>query len=61
MRCLVTPSTCVQFQPKNHKFQIDNQPAGFRHLRLYPNGIMETEVHRLKVGSFHPDLAAIGY
>lgn len=61
VRCLVTPSTCIQFQPKNHKFQIDSQPAGFRHLRLYPNGIMETEVHRLKVGSFYPDLAAIGY
>jgi Icc protein len=61
VRCLVTPSTCIQFQPKNPKFQIDSQPAGFRHLRLYPNGIMETEIHRLKVGSFHPDLAAIGY
>ena len=61
VRCLVTPSTCVQFQPQNQKFQIDNQPPGFRHLRLYPNGEMETEVHRLKVGSFHPDLAAVGY
>lgn len=61
VRCLVTPSTCVQFQPKNHKFQIDSQSAGFRHLRLYPNGIMETEIHRLKIGSFQPDLAAVGY
>jgi Icc protein len=61
VRCLVTPSTCIQFQPQNPKFQIDSQPPGFRHLRLYPNGTMETEVHRLKVGSFHPDLAAIGY
>lgn len=61
VRCLVTPSTCIQFEPQNHKFQIDNQPPGFRHLRLYPNGTMETEVYRLKVGSFHPDLAAVGY
>ncbi|WP_055076000.1 3',5'-cyclic-AMP phosphodiesterase [Pseudanabaena sp. 'Roaring Creek'] len=61
VRCLVTPSTCIQFEPKNHKFQIDSQPPGFRHLRLYPNGAMETEVYRLKVGSFSPDLAAIGY
>ena len=61
VRCLVTPSTCVQFQPQNHKFQIDNQPPGFRHLRLYADGSMETEVYRLKVGSFDPDLAAIGY
>lgn len=61
VRCLVTPSTCIQFQPQNPKFQIDSQPPGFRHLRLYPNGTMETEVHRLKVGSFQPDLAAVGY
>ena len=61
VRCLVTPSTCIQFQPQNQKFQIDNQPPGFRHLRLYADGSMDTEVHRLQVGSFHPDLAAIGY
>ena len=61
VRCLVTPSTCVQFEPQNQKFQIDSQPPGFRQLRLYADGSIETEVHRLKVGSFHPDLAAIGY
>jgi Icc protein len=61
VRCLVTPSTCVQFQPKNHKFQIDSQSAGFRHLRLYPNGTMDTKIYRLKVGSFQPNLAAVGY
>lgn len=61
VRCLVTPSTCIQFEPHNQKFQIDNQPPGFRHLRLYPDGSIQTEVYRLKVGSFHPDLAAIGY
>ncbi|NMF59230.1 3',5'-cyclic-AMP phosphodiesterase [Pseudanabaena yagii] len=61
VRCLVTPSTCIQFEPQNDKFQIDSQPPGFRHLCLYPNSTMETEVHRLKVGSFHPDLAAVGY
>ncbi len=59
--CLVTPSTCVQFAPQNPKFQIDNQSPGFRHLRLYGNGNIETEVHRIKVNSFSPDLAAIGY
>jgi Icc protein len=59
--CLVTPSTCIQFAPQNHKFQIDSQPPGFRHLRLYDDGSIETEVYRLKVGSFSPDLAAIGY
>lgn len=61
VRCLVTPSTCVQFEPQNNKFQIDSQPPGFRHLSLYADGHLETEVHRLKVGSFHPDLASVGY
>jgi Icc protein len=61
VRCLVTPSTCIQFEPQNHKFQIDSQPPGFRYLRLYADGTMETEVYRLKIGSFHPDLAAVGY
>lgn len=61
VRCLVTPSTCIQFEPQNHKFQIDSQPPGFRHLRLYEDGSIETEVYRLKVGRFHPDLVASSY
>jgi len=59
--CLVTPSTCIQFTPQNSKFRIDHQSPGFRHLRLYDDGRVETEVYRLRVGSFSPDLAAIGY
>jgi Icc protein len=57
----VTPSTCVQFASHTPQFQIDSQPAGFRHLRLYPDGSLETEVHRLPTGQFLPELAAQGY
>jgi Icc protein len=59
--CLVTPSTCIQFATQNPNFQIDHQSPGFRHLRLYHDGRVETEVYRLKVNSFSPDLAAIAY
>jgi Icc protein len=46
-RYLVTPSTCAQFAPRTPKFELDrfNNP-GFRLLRLYPNGAIETEVIR---------------
>ncbi len=61
VRCLVTPSTCIQFQPQNPKFQIDAAEPGFRLLRLYANGKVETEVSRLTSHKFQPDLAAVGY
>jgi 3',5'-cyclic-AMP phosphodiesterase len=46
-RYLVTPSTCAQFAPKTTKFTLDHRNPGFRLLRLYPNGKIETEVRRL--------------
>lgn len=61
VRYLVTPSTCIQFEPNNNAFQIDSQAPGYRLLRLYANGKVETEVHRLVGSKFHPDLAAVGY
>lgn len=61
VRCLVSPSTCVQFQPQNPNFQIDNQPPGFRHLHLFDDGSMQTKIHRLKNNSFIADLNAISY
>lgn len=61
VRCLVSPSTCVQFQPQNPNFQIDNQSAGFRHLELFSDGSMQTKIHRLKHNRFIANLHAIGY
>jgi 3',5'-cyclic-AMP phosphodiesterase len=46
-RYLVTPSTCAQFAPQTTKFTLDHRNPGFRLLRLYPHGKIETEVHRL--------------
>ena len=61
VRCLVTPSTCVQFQPHSDTFAIDPQSAGFRHLKLYDNGSLETEIYRLPLGKFPADIHAISY
>ncbi|MDX2255001.1 MAG: 3',5'-cyclic-AMP phosphodiesterase [Pseudanabaenaceae cyanobacterium bins.39] len=61
VRCLITPSTCVQFASHTPQFKIDSQPAGFRHIRLYADGSLETEVHRLEADKFLPELSAQGY
>ena len=61
VRCLVTPSTCIQFQPHSDAFAIDPQSAGFRHLKLYDNGSLETTIYRLPTGQFPADLNAISY
>jgi 3',5'-cyclic-AMP phosphodiesterase len=47
VRYIGTPSTCVQLKPKSEVFTIDDQPPGFRLLRLYPDGQYETEVRRV--------------
>lgn len=47
IRYLVAPSTCAQFAPRTPKFELDRSSnPGFRLLRLYPNGVMQTEAIR---------------
>lgn len=48
MQLLATPSTCVQFKPKTKEFTLDMIPPGFRWLRLYKDGHLETGVERLR-------------
>lgn len=61
IRYLVTPSTCIQFQPLNDQFQIDDLPPGFRLLYLYADGTVDTKVCYLDHSRFRPNLAAVGY
>lgn len=61
MRLLATPSTCVQFKPHCTNFTIDTLAPGWRALTLYPDGRVETEVHRLSGAAFRPDMNADGY
>lgn len=61
VRCLVSPATCVQFRPQTPTFQIDELAPAFRHLRLYADGSVQTEIYRLKSNQFVPDLQAANY
>ena len=61
MRLLASPSTCIQFAPASEDFATDNQAPGYRWLRLYDDGRVETAISRLADGSFQPDPGATGY
>lgn len=47
IRLLATPSTCIQFLPGSDEFTLDRQPPGYRWLKLYRDGTLETGVERL--------------
>jgi len=61
MRLLATPSTCVQFAADSEDFATDTQAPGYRWLRLYDDGRIETDVSRLPPGSYLPTPGAAGY
>lgn len=61
VRLLASPSTCVQFAAGSSDFATDQQAPGYRWLRLYDDGRMETGVSRLAPGSFPPEAGASGY
>lgn len=44
---MATPSTCVQFKPGSEMYTKDSKSAGYRNIRLFQNGKIETEVVRL--------------
>ncbi|WP_416670195.1 3',5'-cyclic-AMP phosphodiesterase [Egbenema bharatensis] len=46
---LGTPSTCVQFEPRQAQFAIGSQKPGFRLLTLFPNGSHSTVVQRVEL------------
>ena len=61
IRVLGVPSTCVQFQPEASSFTADDRQPGYRRIRLYPDGMIETEVCRLPEGTWLPDKSQSGY
>lgn len=61
VRLLATPSTCVQFLPDSDDFALDSQAPGWRTFELFPNGVIETQVHRLNNSDFSADSDAGGY
>ncbi|EPF81639.1 3',5'-cyclic-AMP phosphodiesterase [Acinetobacter rudis] len=42
-----TPSTCVQFKPRQQEFTLDQIAPGYRCLSLNPDGSFTTQVHRI--------------
>lgn len=56
-----TPSTCIQFLPRSDDFAIDEVAPGYRWLRLYPDGRIETEVKRADAFEFNVDMNSTGY
>lgn len=61
LRLMASPSTCVQFAVGSSDFATDNLAPGYRWLRLYDDGRLESEIARLPAGSFTPQAGAAGY
>lgn len=61
MQLLCSPSTCVQFKPGQREFMVDELAPGYRWLRLYPDGRLESGVSRVQGVQFTVDHAADGY
>ena len=47
IRVFGSPSTCFQFTPNSHHFSLDNTMPGYRLIKLYEKGQIESEVTRL--------------
>ncbi len=61
IRMLTTPSTCVQFAPRSEDFALDDLPPGYRSLKLYPDGSVQTEVVRVSDENNRPLIGSSGY
>lgn len=61
IRMLTTPSTCVQFAPGSEDFALDDRSPGYRSLRLYADGSVQTEVVRVSDENNRPLIGSSGY
>lgn len=55
VRVLGSPSTCIQFRPRNDAFGMDDKSPGYRWIKLLESGQVQTAVERVK-GFIPPDL-----
>lgn len=58
---MCSPSTCVQFLPRQQDFAVDIAPPGYRWLELAPDGTIRTGVSRCESQIFPVDRDAGGY
>ncbi len=61
IRLLASPSTCVQFAPGSEEFQVDTSAPGYRWLRLFDDGRLDTGVSRVTGIKFEVDYSVKGY
>ena len=61
LRLLASPSTCIQFAPGSVDFKVDTTAPGYRWLRLYEDGRLETGVSRVVGFDFEVDYGGDGY
>lgn len=61
VRWLAAPSTCVQFTPQSENFAVDDKAPGYRWLRLYDDGQLQTAVSRVEDIDFEIDYSIKGY
>lgn len=61
IRCLCSPSTCIQFKSNAANFALDKVNPGYRSLRLFEDGRIETEVIRVPGDALNADYDSPGY
>ncbi len=61
IRCLCTPSTCIQFKPNVTSFSLDRVNPGYRSLELFADGNIESRVRRVSGETFEADYNSPGY
>jgi len=61
IRCLCTPSTCIQFKPNVTNFALDRVNPGYRTIQLHEDGSIDTEVVRVTGYTFEADFSSGGY
>lgn len=61
IRCLCTPSTCIQFKPNVVNFALDQVNPGYRTLQLHGDGSIESQVYRVEGKEFEVDFNSAGY
>lgn len=61
VRWLACPSTCIQFAPQQADFTLDEVAPGYRWLRLYEDGQIQTAVSRVENFKLEIDRNSNGY
>jgi Icc protein len=61
VRILGTPSTCFQFKPHSLKFTLDEAAPAYRHLQLYADGRVKSQVNRIAEPLTNLQTASGGY